>query len=526
MVQQDENSRSASVAGSDINDFAANNSVKTLPEDDYITNHHACSSSADQITEECEERKAPDRGWGWFVVLGGFLVHFIMGGFERSSGVMYLQLLSRYNRSATATAWVLSIFSTLRLLLGPLASAMCNRFSCRFVVMIGAGISALGVLISGFVPAISYMYLTYGVLCGLGRALVYTPSVVAVGYYFNKRRGIAVGISTSGVGFGCFLFPPVIELFFNYYGYSGTFLILAAIISNFFVCGALFRPLELQWKLMEYDRRKKKVTIARESLLDSKIVRKIEKNTSVEDNEHIESQNMSVFKRKLSKIKLAFKSAHTPQTKKPLLEFALFKNFAFCALCMQIFLFTLSINITSLFLPALAKEKGVSNLQGAYLVSILGICDALCRIVVSSFLDLKRVKPYRLFIYNVVMFLTAIVSILLPSMTSFTQFAIVCGLYGMLSGTYISQKSVVIVDVVGVASLSSAFGFLMVAQGLSNLTGSTVGGMFKDFLGTYDWAFYFAAIGIVSGGLAMATGNIWLYRKKRRENHAERNNLN
>ena len=29
---------------------------------------------------------------------------------------------------------------------------------------------------------------------------------------------------------------------------------LAAVISNFFVCGALFRPLELQWKLMEFER--------------------------------------------------------------------------------------------------------------------------------------------------------------------------------------------------------------------------------------------------------------------------------
>lgn len=133
-------------------------------------------------------------------------------------------------------------------------------------------------------------------------------------------------------------------------------------------------------------------------------------------------------------------------------------------------------NITSLFLPALAKERGVSGLEGAYLVSIVGICDGFCRIINSTLLDLKRVKPFRLLIINVLMFLVAIVSVMLPYVTTFWQFAIVSGLYGMLSGTYMSQKSVVVVDVLGVSSLSSAFGFLMLAQGISSLIGSTVGG--------------------------------------------------
>lgn len=64
---------------------------------------------------------------------GTFNVNFFMytctGGFERSNGIMYLQLLSRYKRSATATAWVLSIFSTLRLILGKWVSSR-NIYLC------------------------------------------------------------------------------------------------------------------------------------------------------------------------------------------------------------------------------------------------------------------------------------------------------------------------------------------------------------------------------------------------------------
>lgn len=120
--------------------------------------------------------------------------------------------------------------------------------------MLGAVICSIGIFVSAFVPDLYYLYFTYGVLGGVGRSFAYTPALIIVGYYFNKRRGLAVGLATSGVGLGCFVFPPAIEIMFNTYGFSGTFIVLAAVIANFFVCGALFRPLELQRQIVKNDR--------------------------------------------------------------------------------------------------------------------------------------------------------------------------------------------------------------------------------------------------------------------------------
>ncbi|XP_060583505.1 monocarboxylate transporter 12-like [Ruditapes philippinarum] len=519
--------------------------------DDKSTNQQLKEESCNQaclpdqpIVVEEEVQKAPDGGWGWFIVVGACLVHFIMGGFERSNGVLYLQLKSRYDHSATATSWVLSLFSTLRLAVGPIASALCNKYSCRTVVMMGATISSLGVLISAFVPDLPYLYFTYGVLGGVGRAFTYTPSLIIVGYYFNKRRGIAVGLSTSGVGFGSFLLPPIMEIMFDYYGFIGTFIILSAVMSHFFIPGALFRPLDLHRRFMENDRQKDARTeetgenlltgvtqaTRTQNLLSSQSAAKMSSSLELTANVKIESQKTSLFQRKLSKVKLAIKGTDRPKDKngekRKLLDLSLFRNFAFSALCIQLFLFTLSFNSTFVFLPALAEEKGVDRLQGAYLISILGIFDGIARIVMSSVLDLKRVKPFRLIIYNCVMFVVAIVSLLLPSMTSFWQFAIISGLYGVLSGTYIAQKSVVVVDILGVEHLSSAFGLLLMFQGLSGLVGPTVGGLLKDFLGTYDMAFYFGSIGIVAGGFTMAVGNIWLYKQKKLKEKQDKQEAN
>jgi len=74
-----------------------------------------------------------------------------------------------------------------------------------------------------------------------------------VGLYFNKKRGIGVGIATSGVGFGGFLFPTIIEVLFMQYGFMGAFLILGGILLNLAVCGALFRSLWFYRELMDYD---------------------------------------------------------------------------------------------------------------------------------------------------------------------------------------------------------------------------------------------------------------------------------
>ena len=51
--------------------------------------------------------------------------------------------------------------------------------------------------------------LTYGVMGGFGLGMVYLPSVVSCGYYFEKRRAIATGIGVCGAGVGCFVFAPL-----------------------------------------------------------------------------------------------------------------------------------------------------------------------------------------------------------------------------------------------------------------------------------------------------------------------------
>ncbi|VBB35587.1 unnamed protein product, partial [Acanthocheilonema viteae] len=48
-----------------------------------------------------------------------------------------------------------------------------------------------------------------------GFGLIYLPSIVTVGYYFEKKRSIATGIAVAGSGVGTFVLPPLCIVLIN-----------------------------------------------------------------------------------------------------------------------------------------------------------------------------------------------------------------------------------------------------------------------------------------------------------------------
>jgi MFS family permease len=77
--------------------------------------------------------------------------------------------------------------------------------------MVGMGFMALGLFLTSLAQNLSTVYLSYGLLVGLGIAFVYTPSIASVQPWFTKRRGLASGIASSGVGAGTLILPVLVS---------------------------------------------------------------------------------------------------------------------------------------------------------------------------------------------------------------------------------------------------------------------------------------------------------------------------
>lgn len=65
---------------------------------------------------------------------------------------------------------------------------------------------------TSFSKSIYLVHFLYGVLTGIGFGLIYMPAVIAVGFYFEKWRGLATGIAACGTGLGGVALPIVLTI--------------------------------------------------------------------------------------------------------------------------------------------------------------------------------------------------------------------------------------------------------------------------------------------------------------------------
>jgi len=109
------------------------------------------------------------------------------------------------------------------------AGRLQDRVGPRIVTMIGAGIMATGFILTSFVSSVPMIFLTYGVIGGAGVAFGYVTPVVTTIKWFPDKKGLTVGITVAGFGFGAFVFTPIAVKLIKGVGVSSSFLYLGFI---------------------------------------------------------------------------------------------------------------------------------------------------------------------------------------------------------------------------------------------------------------------------------------------------------
>ncbi|RLU23535.1 hypothetical protein DMN91_003740 [Ooceraea biroi] len=195
-------------------------------------------------TIEVEMIVPPDGGWGWVIVAASFMCNLFVDGIIFSFGVFLNDIANAFSVSKARVALVGSLQTGFYLMAGPFVSALANRYGFRRVAILGSAISSFAFVLSYFSTSIEFLYISYGVIGGIGAGLIYVPAVITTGFYFERWRALATGIAVCGSGIGAFLLAPISDILVKYYGWRGALLIQASMLLHCAIFGAMFRPLK------------------------------------------------------------------------------------------------------------------------------------------------------------------------------------------------------------------------------------------------------------------------------------------
>jgi len=179
--------------------------------------------------------------YGWVVVLACLFLMSIGYGMRFSFSVFFVAILKEFSWSRGAISGAFSLNLILSGLISPLVGSWADRLGSRKVMVLGSMVFSLGFFSIGFISAVWHLYLFLGVLLAFGVALVgVVPISSLMVRWFQKNRGVAVGLSFAGVGLGILIFAPLAQVLISWSGWRVAFHIFGGLAVGMTLPMALF----------------------------------------------------------------------------------------------------------------------------------------------------------------------------------------------------------------------------------------------------------------------------------------------
>ena len=145
--------------------------------------------------------------YGWVVVWACFVALAVIFGVAYSFAAFFGSFAREFNASRAEVSLVFGLSGLLYFVLGAAGGLLADRFGPRRVTSAGMLCIAAALVLGSMARSMLELTLVYGVALGVGIALVYTPAIGCVQPWFTRRRGLAAGIASAGIGAGTFGVP-------------------------------------------------------------------------------------------------------------------------------------------------------------------------------------------------------------------------------------------------------------------------------------------------------------------------------
>jgi OFA family oxalate/formate antiporter-like MFS transporter len=138
-----------------------------------------------------------------------------------------------------------SLLIVLQTFFSPIQAYLVDRFGPRLLITVGALMSGGSWVLSAYATNVWALYITYGVIGGLGTGIIYVGIIGLMVRWFPDRRGLATGVAAAGYGFGAIFTSFPIDGMIKTSGYHNTLIawgVIQGIVGIFAAQGLRMPP--------------------------------------------------------------------------------------------------------------------------------------------------------------------------------------------------------------------------------------------------------------------------------------------
>lgn len=184
----------------------------------------------------------------WRVVLGSFLGLVTCFGLPNSLGAIqaYVETHQLKEYSSSKVGWIFSIYLFLMFFFSIQAGPLFDAYGPYHIVLAGTVIYVTCIMLTSICTEYYQFVLAFGVGCGIGTSMLFTPLIAIVGHWFNYKRGLATGLASMGGSIGGIIFPLMLRNLYSKVGYGWAIRIFGFVSLSLLLSSLLLIKTRLQ----------------------------------------------------------------------------------------------------------------------------------------------------------------------------------------------------------------------------------------------------------------------------------------
>jgi MFS family permease len=158
--------------------------------------------------------------YGWIIIAVTFVTMAIGVNARTAFSLFFPPIIDEFGWERGVTAGAFSFGFLVSGAISPLIGRLMDRAGPRAVMELGVALMGGGLLLAPLTTQPWHLYLTIGVMVGAGSVcLGYSGQSLFLPNWFNRRRGLAMGLAFAGVGIGSVTLLPWVQLMIEQTGW-------------------------------------------------------------------------------------------------------------------------------------------------------------------------------------------------------------------------------------------------------------------------------------------------------------------